>query len=97
MILTDQYLNSVYIIKKKIRIGLVRARRGERGDFDYALPGLSEISLNAGYGHTCALQGNSGVMCWGGNSGGQLGIGNRTNMLVPAAVNLGAGPNLHMF
>ncbi|MBI3978179.1 MAG: tandem-95 repeat protein, partial [Chloroflexi bacterium] len=75
---------------------------GEMGD---ALPavnlgaGRTATALAAGYSHTCALLDNGQIKCWGGNTFGQLGLGNTTNRGGGAgdmgdslpAVDLGAG------
>lgn len=42
--------------------------------------------LAAGYGHTCAIQNNNTVNCWGSNTNGQLGNGNKINNSFPNAV-----------
>lgn len=70
----------------KIGHEMERKRENQRGS-----PGLTPFSLQAGYGHTCALTSGGGVMCWGSNTGGQLGIGNTVSMVVPAAVHMKAG------
>jgi alpha-tubulin suppressor-like RCC1 family protein len=49
------------------------------------------MALAAGYWHTCALLSSGSVMCWGGNAGGQLGIGSNSDTYTPKAVNLGTG------
>ena len=47
--------------------------------------GVNSISTYAG--HTCALlEDNARVMCWGANTNGQLGNGNRTNQKSPVQV-----------
>jgi alpha-tubulin suppressor-like RCC1 family protein len=43
-------------------------------------------AISAGFDHTCALIEGGTVQCWGGNSQGQLGIGNRTNKNTPVSV-----------
>ncbi len=54
--------------------------------------GRTAAGISAGYTHTCAVLDDSTIKCWGGNSSGQLGLGNTTNLNAPgAAVNLGAG------
>jgi alpha-tubulin suppressor-like RCC1 family protein len=45
------------------------------------------VLLAAGWNHTCAINGEGGVMCWGNNGEGQLGDGSRTNRTKPVSVN----------
>ena len=49
-------------------------------------PGENVTRVAAGYQHTCVLQGDAMVVCWGDNSHGQLGIGSTQNV--------GAGPGV---
>ena len=41
--------------------------------------GRTAVAIAAGDVHTCALLDDASVKCWGGNSTGQLGLGNTTN------------------
>ena len=43
------------------------------------------VDLAAGFSHTCALESDGDVVCWGENSDGQLGDGTNTDRLVPTA------------
>ena len=38
--------------------------------------GRTTTAISAGGSHSCALLDNASVKCWGGNTYGQLGIGN---------------------
>ena len=46
--------------------------------------------MSTGDSHTCALVSDGGIFCWGDNRGGDLGIGNGNQQLLPVSVNLGA-------
>ncbi len=50
------------------------------------LSGLSASAIAAGDVHTCAIVLDGGVMCWGDNQFGQLGIGNTTQQTSPVRV-----------
>jgi alpha-tubulin suppressor-like RCC1 family protein len=49
------------------------------------LPG-GVTALAAGWGHTCAVMQNGGIMCWGLNRYATLGDGTRTDRLTPVSV-----------
>lgn len=54
----------------------------------YQVAGLSNVSkISAGGIHTCALQNNGKIWCWGSNSGGALGTGG-SDVAEPAEVAL---------
>jgi alpha-tubulin suppressor-like RCC1 family protein len=60
--------------------------------------GTTVISLAAGFDHTCAVFSNGKSSCWGGNSKGQLGIGNYTAFNVPVNVQMsGQKPWIEIF
>ena len=66
------------------------------------VPGIKDaLRLALGTQHTCVLQGNGDVRCWGRNSVGQLGLGNTDNVgdkpgqMPPPAVDLG-GPAVQL-
>ena len=51
------------------------------------VPGVtSPIDIGAGENHTCALMSSGQVMCWGGNTYGQLGDQTTTDRLSPVVV-----------
>src|SRR5262249_19206737 len=49
------------------------------------------VAIAAGTSHTCAVIGDGGVRCWGGNGSGQLGDGTTTTRPSPAIVTGVAG------
>jgi hypothetical protein len=54
-------------------------------------PGLSASVLDAGGAHTCAIVSSDGVVCWGKNQFGQLGIGSTTQQTSPMRVEGASG------
>jgi alpha-tubulin suppressor-like RCC1 family protein len=50
------------------------------------LGGVAVTALATGHSHTCALNANGGVLCWGQNLFGQLGDGTGVNRLAPVEV-----------
>jgi alpha-tubulin suppressor-like RCC1 family protein len=47
------------------------------------------VGLASGFSHICALTNEAGMMCWGGNSVGQLGDGTTTNRALPTPIRAG--------
>jgi alpha-tubulin suppressor-like RCC1 family protein len=58
---------------------------------DTPVAGVSATAIARGMYHTCALVTGGGLMCWGDNNKGQLGIGSTADQLSPVAVSLGSG------
>lgn len=61
------------------------------GNVDYpvrvtSLDGLKVSSIALGHSHTCAIDKNGRVFCWGRNGFGQLGINNTTQQNVPSLI-----------
>ena len=54
--------------------------------------GSSVAAVSAGNDHTCALENDGTVWCWGGNGLGQLGDGTANDRATPAAVQGLGGP-----
>ncbi|HET9596350.1 MAG TPA: hypothetical protein VFP65_12250 [Anaeromyxobacteraceae bacterium] len=52
-------------------------------------PGVGSVALGAG--HTCVLGDAGGVLCWGANASGQLGVGDTADRLAPVYVPLAGG------
>jgi alpha-tubulin suppressor-like RCC1 family protein len=48
------------------------------------------VAVTAGQSHTCGLQSDKSLWCWGSNTDGQLGIGSNLPSNVPAAVAQGS-------
>ena len=46
----------------------------------------SFTAIAVGNAHTCAIEAGGGVMCWGNNGNGQLGIGSTDSQTSPVAV-----------
>jgi hypothetical protein len=53
--------------------------------------GVSATAIGTGNSHTCVVVTGGGLMCWGYNYDGQLGIGSNWEQYSPVAVNLGPG------
>ncbi len=53
------------------------------------LAGTNPIAIVAGAVHTCAALLGNGMVCWGFNSNGQLGIGSTTEAHTPTVVKSG--------
>jgi alpha-tubulin suppressor-like RCC1 family protein len=49
------------------------------------------VDVDSGVSHSCALESNGSVKCWGSNTYGQLGNNSSTNSLTPASVSGLAG------
>jgi len=48
--------------------------------------GLNDaVAIGTGNNHACAVRAGGSVQCWGGNSNGQLGDGDTTQLLAPSA------------
>ena len=53
-----------------------------------ALSGKSVREIGAGYFHTCAVDTENSLYCWGANGSGQLGDGTTTNKWTPVKITL---------
>ena len=53
--------------------------------------GRYPVSIDTGYGTTCAILNDQTLWCWGWNNNWQLGIGNNTDQSTPQQVDLGPG------
>jgi len=53
--------------------------------------GRTATAIEAGDHHTCAILDDASLKCWGSNSSGQLGLGNKINSANPSTVNMGSG------
>jgi alpha-tubulin suppressor-like RCC1 family protein len=51
-----------------------------------AAGGRRFVQVSAGGGHTCGVNGSAAAFCWGSNSDGELGTGNRTRSTTPVQV-----------
>ena len=51
-----------------------------------SIPNVSASQVAAGSYHTCAVPTGTGLLCWGYNYDGQLGIGSTVNTYVPVQV-----------
>ena len=49
-------------------------------------------AVAGGSAHTCSLQNNGAVSCWGANANGQLGLGGTASVSQPTSVNLKGMP-----
>ena len=69
-----------------------RGALGNGGDADHAAPrpvaaeGIQFASVDAGSGHSCALQTDGSASCWGSNLYGQLGDGTKEDRWLPERV-----------
>lgn len=69
----------------QLGLGDTLSRGDEPGEMGDALPaaqlgpGVTAVSITAGYATTCALLSSGAVKCWGLNNGGQLGLGDIQN------------------
>jgi alpha-tubulin suppressor-like RCC1 family protein len=54
--------------------------------------GVAATQIAAGHSHTCAIDTNNSVQCWGGYHNGQLGLGDKpTERLIPTIITLDRG------
>ena len=65
-----------------MRVILVRVKK---------ISGVSIAAVSAGFAHTCAIAVSGGLLCWGLNEYGQLGIGSTASQGLPQDVYLGSG------
>ncbi|MCC7539967.1 MAG: hypothetical protein IT379_27350 [Deltaproteobacteria bacterium] len=56
------------------------------------MPGHAWVSVAGGWDHTCAIDVDGALWCWGRNADGQLGVGDTDTRDVPTRVGMGASP-----
>ena len=69
------------------RFRVAAAEKGDLAPKQTAVDGITDaVAITAGDRHTCALRRSGEVVCWGGNTRGQLGDGTTTSRTKPTRV-----------
>ncbi len=59
--------------------------------YQIPLPGVNATAIATGLAFSCALVAGGGIICWGTNDQGMLGIGSLEQQILPVNVSLGTG------